>query len=65
MGLSSRVDARVHNGMLTFFYNREGSLIEHGGVVQRKATKSWKLRDPDVELIVFGGEDEGAAKVCS
>ena len=49
--------------MLTFFTTAK-ALIEHGEIVQRKAPKSWKLRDPDVELIVFG-EDEGAAEVSS
>src|ERR1700676_1941478 len=49
--------------MLTFFTTAK-ALREHRGIVQRNALKSWKLLDPDVELIVFG-EDEGAAEVCS
>lgn len=34
----------------------------HEGVIQRNALKSWKLLDPDVEVILFG-DDEGADAV--
>ena len=35
----------------------------HIEVIQRNALKSWKLLDPEVEIIVFG-DDEGAAEMC-
>jgi hypothetical protein len=49
--------------MLTFFTTAK-PFRGHDGIIQRNALKSWKLLDPDVEVIVFG-EDEGAAQVCS
>jgi hypothetical protein len=49
--------------MLTFFTTGK-AFRGHDGIIQRNALKSWKLLDPDVEVIVFG-EDEGAAQVCS
>lgn len=36
----------------------------HDGLIQRNALKSWKLLNPDVEVIVFGDE-EGAAEICA
>ena len=35
----------------------------HDGIIQRNALKSWKLLDPDVQVILFG-DDEGAAEAC-
>ena len=49
--------------MLTFFTTGK-AFRGHDGIIQRNALKSWKLLDPDVEVIVFG-EDDGAAQVCS
>jgi hypothetical protein len=49
--------------MLTFFTTAK-AFRGHDGINQRNALKSWKLLNPDVEVIVFG-EDEGAAQVCS
>jgi hypothetical protein len=48
--------------MLTLFTTAK-AFRGHDGVIQRNALKSWKLLDPDVEVIEFG-EDEGAAEVC-
>ena len=36
----------------------------HIGVIQRNALQSWKLLNPDVEIILFG-DDEGTAEVCA
>jgi len=49
--------------MLTLFTTAK-PFRGHDGIIQRNALKSWKLLDPNVEVIVFG-EDEGAAQVCS
>src|SRR5215472_8664634 len=35
----------------------------HIGVIQRNALQSWKALHPDLEVILFGG-DEGTAEVC-
>ena len=48
--------------MLTFFTTAK-VFQGHSGVIQRNALKSWKLLDPEVEVILFGDE-EGAAEVC-
>src|SRR5438477_7544043 len=49
--------------MLTFFTTAK-PFSGHSGIIQRNALKSWKLLDPEVEVIVFGDED-GAAEVCA
>jgi hypothetical protein len=49
--------------MLTFFTTAK-PFRGHDGVIQRNALKSWKLLNPEVEVIVFG-DDEGAAEVCA
>jgi hypothetical protein len=49
--------------MLTFFTTAR-AFRGHDGIIQRNALKSWKVLDPDVEVIVFG-KDEGVAEVCS
>ncbi len=49
--------------MLTFFTTAK-PFRGHDGIIQRNALKSWKLLNPEVEVIVFG-EDEGAAEVCA
>ena len=49
--------------MLTFFTTAK-PFRGHDGVIQRNALKSWKLLNPEVEVILFG-DDEGAAEVCS
>jgi hypothetical protein len=49
--------------MLTLFTTAK-PFKGHNGIIQRNALKSWKLLDPDAEVIVFG-DDEGAAEVCS
>ena len=49
--------------MLTFFTTAK-AFRGHDGIIQRNALKSWKLLDPNMEVIVFG-EDDGAAEVCS
>ena len=49
--------------MLTFFTTAK-PFRGHDGVIQRNALESWKLLNPDVEVIVFG-DDEGAAEVCA
>ena len=49
--------------MLTFFTTAK-PFTGHSGVIQRNALKSWKLLDPDVEVILFGDE-EGVAEVCA
>ena len=49
--------------MLTFFTTAK-PFKGHDGIIQRNALKSWKLLNPDVEVILFG-EDEGAAEVCA
>src|SRR5215471_9073592 len=48
--------------MLTFFTTAK-PFMGHSGMIQRNALGSWKLLDPDVEVILFGDE-EGAAEVC-
>ena len=48
--------------MLTFFTTAK-PFEGHSGVIQRNALQSWKLLDPDVEVILFGDED-GVAEVC-
>jgi len=48
--------------MLTLFTTPK-AFRGHINVIQRNALRSWKLLDPDAEVIVFGG-DEGAADVC-
>jgi len=48
--------------MLTFFTTGK-PFRGHDGIIQRNALKSWKLLHPDIEVILFGGE-EGAAEVC-
>jgi hypothetical protein len=47
--------------MLTFFTTAK-PFVGHSGIIQRNALRSWKLLDPDVEVILFGDE-EGAAEV--
>ena len=49
--------------MITFFTTGK-PFRGADGIIQRNALKSWKLLDPDVEVIVFGDE-EGAAEVCA
>jgi hypothetical protein len=49
--------------MLTLFTTAK-PFKGHSGIIQRNALKSWKLLDPEVEVILFG-DDEGAARVCS
>jgi hypothetical protein len=49
--------------MLTFFTTAK-AFRGHDGIIQRNALKSWKLLDPDVEVILFG-DDDGAAEVCT
>jgi len=49
--------------MLTFFTTAK-PFRGHTAVIQRNALQSWKLLDPDVEIIVLGN-DEGAADVCA
>jgi hypothetical protein len=49
--------------MLTFFTTAK-PFKGHDGIIQRNALKSWKLLNPEVEVILFG-EDEGAAEVCA
>jgi len=36
----------------------------HSNIIQRNALKSWKLLHPDVEVIVFG-DDQESAEVCA
>ncbi|MGB7283456.1 MAG: hypothetical protein WBE13_14420 [Candidatus Acidiferrum sp.] len=36
----------------------------HDGIIQHNALKSWKLLDPNVQVILFGDE-EGAAETCA
>jgi len=48
--------------MLTFFTTAK-PFVEHIGVIQRNALRSWKLLDSDVEIILFG-DDVGAADVA-
>jgi len=36
---------------------------DHIAVIQRNALRSWKLLDPNIEVILFG-DDEGASEVC-
>jgi hypothetical protein len=49
--------------MITFFTTAK-PFRGHDGIIQRNALKSWKLLNPDVEVILFG-DDEGAARVCA
>ncbi len=49
--------------MITFFTTGK-PFRGHDGVIQRNALKSWTLLHPDIEVILFGG-DEGAAEVCA
>lgn len=49
--------------MLTFFTTAK-PFRGHIATIQRNALKSWKLLDPDVEIIVFG-DDAGSAEVCT
>jgi hypothetical protein len=49
--------------MLTLFTTAK-PFYGHDGVIQRNALKSWKLLNPDVEVILFGNEDGGAG-VCA
>jgi hypothetical protein len=49
--------------MLTFFTTAK-PFRGHDEVIQRNALKSWKLLNPEVEVILFG-EDERAAEVCA
>jgi hypothetical protein len=37
--------------------------VGHAAIIQRNALHSWKLLQPDVEVILFG-DDAGAAEVC-
>lgn len=48
--------------MLTFFTTAK-PLRGHDGIIQRNALKSWTLLHPQVEVILFGGE-EGAAETA-
>lgn len=48
--------------MLTLFTTAK-PFEGHNGMIQRNALQSWKLLDPDVEIIVFG-DDAGAAEAC-
>jgi hypothetical protein len=48
--------------MLTFFSTAK-AFEGHSGIIQRNALKSWKLLDPEVEVILFGDEP-GVAEVC-
>jgi hypothetical protein len=50
--------------MLTFFTTGK-AFRGHDGIIQRNALTSWKLLDRDVEVIVFGEDEGGAAQVCS
>jgi hypothetical protein len=49
--------------LLTFFTTPK-PFRGHIGVIQRNALESWKLLDPDVEIILFGDE-EGAAQAAA
>lgn len=49
--------------MITFFTTAK-PFEGHTGVIQRNALTSWKLLDPDVEVILFGDE-AGAAEIAS
>ena len=49
--------------MLTLFTTAK-PFEGHSGIIQRNALKSWKLLDPEVEVILFGDE-EGVAEVCA
>jgi hypothetical protein len=48
--------------MLTFFTTAK-PFLDHSGVIQRNALKSWTLLRPDVEVILFG-DDAGAAEAA-
>lgn len=48
--------------MLTFFTTAK-PFRGHSAIIQRNALKSWRLLDPDVEIIVFG-DDAGSAEAC-
>jgi hypothetical protein len=47
--------------MITFFTTAK-PFRGHSAIIQRNALKSWKLLQPDVEVILFGN-DEGASEV--
>lgn len=49
--------------MLTFFTTAK-PFEGHSGIIQRNALTSWKLLDPEVEVILFGDES-GAAEIAS
>jgi hypothetical protein len=49
--------------MLTIFSTPK-PFAGHNGIIQRNALKSWRLLDPQVEVILFGDE-AGAAEVCA
>jgi hypothetical protein len=45
--------------MLTLFTTAK-PFEGHSGVIQRNALKSWKLLHPDIEIILFGDDADGA-----
>jgi hypothetical protein len=47
--------------MLTLFTTAK-AFTGHSGIIQRNALKSWTLLHPDIEIILFGG-DEGTAEI--
>jgi hypothetical protein len=49
--------------MITFFTTAK-PFEGHSGIIQRNALTSWKLLDPEVEVILFGDE-AGAAEIAS
>ena len=48
--------------MITFFTTAK-PFLDHNGIIQRNALKSWLLLDRDVEIILFGDE-AGAAEIA-
>src|SRR5215469_2937869 len=48
--------------MLTIFSTPK-PFIDHIGVIQRNAIRSWRRLHPDVEIILLG-DDPGTAEVC-
>ena len=48
--------------MLTLFSTPK-PFVGHIGIIQRNALMSWKLLDPDIEIILFGDEP-GTAEIC-
>src|SRR5579864_9113444 len=48
--------------MITFFTTAK-AFGGHSGVIQRNALQSWKLLDPNVEIILFG-DDDGAGEAA-